>query len=123
MNLQRGAGSGLVIAIIMVLAMAGLVAAIHGGWLASGQRARSAADIVALAAAQAHADGADGCAQGGRAAEQNRARLVECELTSGYGEFVIDITVEVEVLPAIPDAPRTARASARAGIVSDVSGG
>lgn len=120
MNSQRGAGSGLTVCIAIVVIMVAIVAAVHGSWLASGQHARSSADLSALAAGREHALGGDGCEKARITAKQQSARVTSCELTSGFGEFVIDVTVEVDLIPAIPGAPQTSTASAKAGIIEGV---
>lgn len=117
MNPQRGAGSGLTICIVVVVMMIAIVGAVQGSWLATGQRARSTADLVALVAGRQHVLTGDGCERAREVAADHAARLVSCELTTGYGEFTVDVTVEVDLVPALPGAPRTSRASSRAGIV------
>lgn len=110
----------LVVCVVVVLVLIGWVTAWQGSWLASGARARAVADLVALAAAQAQQSAHPACEVAERTSAQNAARLVECEVTTGWGEFIVDITVEVGLVPRMTGAPRTARAAARAGVVSDV---
>lgn len=120
MTRQRGAGSGLTLCVVMVVMMVAIVGVIHGAWLACGQRARSTADLVALVAGREHVLAGDGCERARTVAAEHSARLVSCELTTGYGEFVVDVTVEVDLVPALPGAPGTSTASARAGIVEEI---
>ena len=89
--------------------------AIAGGWLAWGraasarQHAETAADLAALAGAQALTGlGAAPCAAAAEAAAANGAQLVTCSVSDG------DVTVAVSV-----SRPIAARALARAGPQED----
>jgi secretion/DNA translocation related TadE-like protein len=74
------------------------------------QRAEVAADLAALAGAQAARSGeADPCAAAAEIAFRNGARLAGCTLT---GETQVGVTVEVT-------SPMAAHAKARAGSVAD----
>jgi secretion/DNA translocation related TadE-like protein len=74
------------------------------------QRAEVAADLAALAGAQAARSGrADPCAAAAEIAFRNGARLTGCTLT---GETQVGVTVEVT-------SPMAAHAKARAGSVTD----
>ncbi|GAA2183139.1 hypothetical protein GCM10009785_25440 [Brooklawnia cerclae] len=110
----------LTVAVVLVLVLVAGVGVWQVSWLGSGRRARAVADLVALSAAHAQQEGRDGCEVAGGTAEGNGARLEECEVTTGYGEFVVDVTVSVRVVPQVPGAPGAAVAGARAGIVADV---
>ncbi len=109
----------LIVAVMIALMMVAAVGAWFSGWLASGGRARSAADLVAIAAAQAQRDGRQACPTAELAAAANDAVLTDCEVTTGWGEFVVDVTVEVQLRPQIAGAPQSAHAESRAGIVSE----
>lgn len=111
----------LVACVVIVLALVGLVMAWQGSWLASGARARSVADLVALAAARAQQTGRSACEVAAQTALQNSARLVECDVTTGWGEFIVDVTVEVSLVPQISGGPQATTAESRAGVVSDAS--
>lgn len=117
--LQRGAGGGLIMAAAVVLVMVGLVAAWQVAWLASGARARSVSDLVALSAARAQQLAEPACTVAEDTARQNHARLLDCQVITGWGEFVVDVTVEVDVVPRISGAPQVARAASRAGVVAE----
>ena len=116
---MRG-NSTLTLAVILVLAMVALVGVWQAGWLGSGARARNAADLVALAAARAQQTGRPACEVAAEVAHDNAAELIDCEVITGWGEFVVDVTVEVPVVPKVPGAPDKARASSRAGVVAGV---
>lgn len=73
-----------------------------------------------MAAAQAHKDGAQACVTAEKAASRNQVVLESCEVTTGWGEFVVDISVSVDMRPRLAGAPSTVYAQSRAGIVSDL---
>lgn len=110
----------LVVCIVVVLALVGLVAAWVSSWLASGARARSIADAVAISSAQAQQSGRPACEVAEQAALANQAKVVTCAVTTGWGEFVVDVTVEVQLLPQVAGAPQQIRAESRAGVVSGI---
>ncbi|MDO4242891.1 MAG: pilus assembly protein TadG-related protein [Actinomyces sp.] len=111
---ERGSGTVLALGLIGVLvALALAVAAIIQAQAAAG-RARSAADLAALAGATAlHSvlAPADPCATAARVARANGAALEAC--TFRGEDVVVAVSVEAEVL----GFPRQARAQARAGPV------
>lgn len=115
---QRGSGSMLTVCVVLGVFLVGLVMAWQGSWLASGGRARSVADLVALSAARAQQTGRSACEVADLAASRNSARLSACEVTTGWGEFVVDVTVEVDLVPQLPEGPRRATAESRAGVVA-----
>lgn len=91
------AATGIILAILglclVVAAAAGLVLAEH--------RARTAADLAAVAGAQAHYQGEAGCGRAGDTAALNHAQLIACRVEGG------DVLVTVAV--------RGHQATARAG--------
>lgn len=119
-NDERGSGSILVVGVVMVLLVVGLVVGWQAAWLVSGVRARSAADLVALAAAGAQQTGRPACPVAEKTADANGARLVSCEVTTGWGEFVVDVAVEVDLVPRFADGPQSTSAESRAGVVGTV---
>ena len=100
----------LILAVVIVLMLVAAVGAWFSGWLASGARARAVADVVAIPA----------CPVAEQAAAANDAVLANCEVTTGWGEFIVDIAVDVEMRPQIAGAPQSAHAESRAGVVSDI---
>lgn len=109
----------LTISVVLVLTFVGLVMAWQGSWLATGARARSVADLVAIAAARAQQTGQPACDFAEETAAQNSARLTGCEVITGWGEFIVDVTVEVQLPRPISGGPRATRADSRAGVVAD----
>ena len=116
---QRGSGSMLVVSMSIALMAVGLVMAWQGSWVASHARARSVADLVALSAARAQLAGAPACATAERSASDNHAELSECQVTTGWGEFIVDVTVEVSLTPQVAGGPRAVQADSRAGVLVD----
>ena len=100
------------VGVVVVVAVAAL-------WLVSAtlaaHRARSAADLAALAgavAAQARDLGADPCSSAGAVATANGAALLTCSVAP---DLVVSVRVSVQVGAPIPGVPGRAVAGARAG--------
>lgn len=110
---DRGSASVWVLATGLVLLAAGLAGATVGSAHLAQHRARSAADLGALAGAAHAVHGpAAACRRAGELVAANGARLTRCELDG------LDLTITVEVDP-VPAAGigRAAPATARAGPV------
>jgi secretion/DNA translocation related TadE-like protein len=110
---ERGSGTVLVVAatgVLLVLALAGLQL---GAAATAAHRARTAADLSALAGAAALQEGkGEPCALVAVVAGRNGAQLVACSL--GTGESVT-VRVSIGVSIRWPGVPDHAVASARAG--------
>jgi len=110
---ERGSGTVLVLAaigVLLVLATAGLQL---GAAATAAHRARTAADLSALAGATALQEGGDvPCALVAEVAGRNGADVIACSL--GVGESVT-VRVSIEVTTRWPGVPHRAVASARAG--------
>ncbi len=106
---QSGAAVVAALGVVAVLLLVAGAGAGVGGLVVAQRRAQSAADLAALAAAQAVQGGEDACAAGDRIADRHEVHLIGCAVE---GPEVV-ITVEVE-LPAV-FAGRSIRARARAG--------
>jgi secretion/DNA translocation related TadE-like protein len=105
---DRGSASVLVLAAAGVLLAVGVAALVLGSVAVTGQRARLAADLAAIAGAtrQREVHG-QACAAAAAVAHANEARLVGCSLDGA------DVTVDVSV--EVPIWPEAARARSRAG--------
>ena len=90
---ERGSGSLMMAGGVVLLAVAGVVAVGVGSGLAGVQRVREAADLVALSAAAANADGRDACAAAARIAAANQVELRGCETAGDLLDFVVTVTV------------------------------
>lgn len=109
----------LVVSVLLVLLVVGAVLVWQAGWVAAGARARSVADLVALAAARAQQSGIPACQVAEVVAAENAALLAGCTVTTGWGEFVVDITIEMVLVPQVVGGPRTVSAESRAGVIHD----
>lgn len=114
---DRGGATVFTAACVAVLLLVGSALAVVTAALVGHRKAQAAADLAALAAASARAEGSDGCSAGAAIAEANDVRQIAC---TSAGEVV---TVKVSV-PG-PDwlawsADLTARARAGpAGVLED----
>jgi secretion/DNA translocation related TadE-like protein len=77
---ERGAATALVVAAGGLLMLIGLAVAGVTSVVVAHRGAQSAADLAALAGAQATVGGRDACAAAETIARANRARLTDCEL-------------------------------------------
>ncbi len=88
---QRGSATVLVLAMMAVLVFVAAASAVVVAMVVVHRAAQSAADLAALAGAQAVAEGGDGCAKAALVAAANGARVADCLVTGR----VIDVTVHV----------------------------
>ena len=104
---SRGSATVLAVVLLVVLGLAGALAAGLGGVLVAKRRAASAADLAALAGASALQRGDPGCAVVAATARANRAQVVSCQVD---GEVVeVEVSVPVHAL-GITDVRDRARA-------------
>ncbi|WP_181311983.1 Rv3654c family TadE-like protein [Nocardioides campestrisoli] len=109
---ERGAATVLVVAMVGVLLTVAVGVAGVGGLLHAHRRAQGAADLAALAAAQALLTGAPPCPRAAEVASANGATLRSCRTE---GEEVV-LEVEVGASPLLPVVAEL-RGRARAGPV------
>ena len=108
---ERGAGTVLVLALIAVVAFAGLVLAALGQAEAARGHAQASADLAALAGASAGRWGWDACGTARSAAARNEVKVVSCAEEPG-GVVHISVTCPTPLGGLFGGV---ARASARAG--------
>lgn len=77
---ERGSATPFAVACLGLVVLLAAALGVVGAIVHAQRRAQSAADLGALAAAQAVAVGADGCAAGGRIAAANGAELTSCQV-------------------------------------------
>lgn len=116
---ERGAATVFGVALIGLLAAFALACCTVGSVIASHRQAESAADLAALAGAQAEQAGRDGCAAAAGIAAANGARLTDCQ-RAGF-----DVLVRVAVPAAAVFGhgvmlPARARAGPGTGTGEDV---
>ncbi|CAI9400885.1 Rv3654c family TadE-like protein [Nocardioides sp. T2.26MG-1] len=87
----RGSASLFVVSCLAVLLLVGAALGVVAAMVRAHRSAQSAADLAALAAATALAQGRDPCAAGAGTAAANGARLTWCEVAG------LEATVRVEV--------------------------
>ena len=117
MRSESGSASVLmtgVIGFVVALSSAALVIA---GYAVGYHRARAAADLSALSGAAAYQAGREACAQAGRIARQNGARLDHCDVVGDAIDFVVTVRVSVLAGTRIPHLPHAVAAKAHAGPV------
>lgn len=88
---ESGAATLLVVAFVGVMLLLGAALGFVAGMVIAHRQAQAAADLAALAAAEALAAGRDGCAVGAATAGANEGRLVACTVEGAV------VTVEVAV--------------------------
>ena len=116
--MERGSGTLLVVGVMAVVGVVATMAIVAAVYLVVGHRARGAADLAALSGAAAYAEGGDPCPAAGRLARANDARLVRCDRVGDEVDYVVSVTVEVEVGLQVPGLPRALRGRAHAGPVA-----
>lgn len=112
---ERGATTPVVAVVGMLLMVLAGCAAVVLAYAGAQHRARGAADLVAVAGAQAYAAG-NACRAAGRAAELNGVRLVSCEAVGDAVEHVVRVEVELVLDQAPRGLPATVRGRADAGV-------
>ena len=112
---ERGGGTVLTSALLLVILVAMLTGMWCVGWIGAAHRARSAADLAALAGARAMVGGADACRQARRVAEENGGVVRSCRVEGTIQQFVVRVRVSVVLRPHITGGPRAVTADAVAG--------
>lgn len=105
---ERGVGVVLALGLVAVLVLVGVVGIGVVGLVATHRQAQAAADLAALAGAEASRSGRVPCEEATRIATANRADLRVC----GVADGVVEVVVVIEVRLA---GSRTVSARARAG--------
>lgn len=114
---DRGSATVFAAAISLVLVMAATAAVFVVAVVLASHRARSAADLAALAAATSVATGGDGCSAARINAHANGADVTRCQVTGDSSSFVVAVTVTVRTGLRAP-LPLSAGADAHAGNVA-----
>ncbi len=114
---DRGSATVFAAAISLVLVMAATAAVFVVAVVLASHRARSAADLAALAAATSEVGGGDGCSAARINAHANGAELTGCRMTGETSSFVVAVTVTVQTGLRAP-LPPTMGADAHAGNVA-----
>ncbi|MGI3782958.1 MAG: Rv3654c family TadE-like protein [Janthinobacterium lividum] len=115
---ERGSGTLLVVGVMAVVGVVAMMAVVAAAYLVAGHRAHGAADLAALSGAAAYAEGRPPCPAATRLARANDARLVGCDQVGDDVDYVVSVTVEVEVGLRVPGLPRVLSGRAHAGPVA-----
>ena len=90
-------------------------------YAATARSVRAAVDAVAVSGAQAHARGADACAEARRVAHRNDVQVSSCEVTGDLIDFVVEVQVRRALGWRLPGLPERVEAKAYAGNVTGVA--
>lgn len=101
--------------VLLGLGLATAVAIVVAGWIGSVHRARSAADLAALAGAGAYVRGGDACAAVRASAASNGAQVVRCSVQGSAQSFTVRVRVATDLHPRLRAGPRQVGADAVAG--------
>jgi secretion/DNA translocation related TadE-like protein len=115
---ERGSGSLLMVGVMAVVGVVSMMAMVAAVYLVAGHRAHGAADLAALSGATAYAQGRSPCPAAARLARANDAALVRCDRVGDDVDYVVSVTVEVEVGLRVPGLPRALSGRAHAGPVA-----
>lgn len=110
---ERGAGTVLIGAVILFGTVIAALATVVVCYLMAAERARGAADLVALSAATVYESGRDPCLAARDAARANGVVLDSCEVTGDSLDLVVTATVRVSV--GVPGLPADVTATSYAG--------
>lgn len=114
---ERGSGSVLTLAIMMVTTVFAGVAFCVLAWFGNVHQARSAADLAALAGAQSMSAGGDACPAAQRTAAANGAIVTACAVDSNGYQFIVRVTVQVDARPHVSFGPAAFSHTSEAGHV------
>lgn len=112
---ERGSGTVLSAAVVLVLAVVAAALLVLSGYLAAVHHARAAADLVALSGAARYVHGADACRASAQLALANRVRLAGCRVRGDQLDFVVDVSVAQAVAAPLALLPPEVTATAHAG--------
>lgn len=112
-------GSGTLLMVVVAVIMLALVSslALVGRYLVARDRARAAADLAALAGAQAYGSGGDGCSAAKRSALRNGERVENCFIVGDRSDFVLTVRIVAAVPVRSAVLPHRVAVEAHAGPV------
>jgi len=114
---ERGSGTVLMMSVILIAAMVAFVCACLLAWFGCVHKARAAADLAALAGADAHASGGNACEAAKLTAARNQAELTACKVDSNGVQFIVRVAVQVDAKPQIFIGPQRFGHKSEAGNV------
>lgn len=90
-NSERGSASIFAVSCLAVLLVLGAALGVVTAMVRAHRMAQSAADLAALSAATALAQGRDPCAAGAGTAAANAARMVRCEVSGREATICVEV--------------------------------
>lgn len=84
-------------------------------WFAQISAVQDSADLASLAAASAHAQGADGCTAAEEVARRNQSDLMECLVNGDPRSFVVEVRVSQPLRPPLSGVSLVIEREAAAG--------
>lgn len=114
---ERGSGTLLVLSVVIFMLSLASVFSVFGRYIVAGHRAAAAADLAALAGAQAYGTGKDGCGTARSFALRNDQQLAGCSVVGDRVDFVLSVRISAAVPTRVPMLPRRITATAHAGPV------
>ena len=112
---ERGSGTLLVVGVMAVVGVVAAAATLAAAYLVAGHQARAAADLAALSGAAAYVQGRPPCPVARQLARANGARLAGCDRVGDEVDFVVSVSVTVDVGLRVPGLPRVLTGRAHAG--------
>lgn len=103
---ERGSGTALTGAMALLLCAVMLLGVWAAGWIGSVHRGRAAADLAALAGAQAHVRSEEACPAARSTARANGATLVTCRVEGDRRDFQVLVEVRVLLRPVVGGVER-----------------
>jgi secretion/DNA translocation related TadE-like protein len=114
---ERGSGTLLVLTVVIFMLSLASTVGVFGRYILAGHRAAAAADLAALAGAQAYGTGQDGCGVARELADRNDQQLTDCSVVGDRGDFVLSVKISAPVPTRVPVLPEQVTATADAGPV------
>ena len=115
---ERGSGTVLMMGVMTITAMMAFVAACLMSWFGYVRQTRFAADLAALAGAEALSAGSDACEAADATATSNRTTMTACVTQSNGVDFVVRVTVQMDAKPQVPFGPTQFTHTSEAGHVA-----
>lgn len=114
---ERGSASVLMAGVMGVVVLLAYATMLVAGYAVAYHRARGAADLTAVSAAQTFRSGGDTCRQARRSAADNGAGLLSCTVVGDQIGFVVTVRVSIPTPSRVTGLPGRVEAEAYAGPV------
>ena len=111
---ERGSGIAVLAVAIAVGVLAAWSALVLVSYVEASHRARSAADLAAVGAAEAAWSGAAGCSVARTVATANGGELVDCQIDPGTQGLIAKVVVQTQPRYVVPGFPARLAETAQA---------